>query len=85
MTNYLILNPLSAGIAGGVIGAVMIFLTTISGIFGFSKAAKRLEESVWKNLGYKVNWFGAIWGAVLGFVYGFLIWWIFSLIYNAVI
>jgi len=85
MVEYLIINPQMAGIAGGIIGAIIIFLTTITGVLGYSMAAKWLEDSVWKKYGYRVSWGGAIWGAILGFIYGFLIWWIFSLIYNALI
>jgi uncharacterized protein YacL len=85
MVDYLMINPQMAGIAGGIIGAIIIFLTTITGVLGYSKAAKWLEDSVWKKYGYRVSWGGAIWGAILGFIYGFLIWWIFSLIYNALI
>ena len=85
MVEYLLINPLMAGIAGGIIGAIIIFLTTITGVLGYSKAAKFLESSVWKKYGYRVTWAGSIWGAVLGFIYGFLIWWVFSLIYNSLI
>ena len=75
-----------SGIAGGIIGAIVTFLTTITGVLGHSKAAKWLaEKSVWRKYGYRVSWGGAIWGAVLGFTYGFLIWLIFSLTYNALI
>ncbi len=82
MAETLLLEPVTAGSAGGIIGAIIIFLTTINGVLGKSKVAKFFETSVWKKFGYKVSLGGAIWGAVLGFVYGFLIWWIFSLIYN---
>ena len=85
MVEYLLINPVMAGIAGGIIGAVLIFLTTIIGIFGQSGAAKFLESTVWKKYGYKVNGFGAIWGAVLGFIYGFIIWCVFGFVYNFLI
>ncbi len=85
MADYLMISPTIAGLSGGIIGAIIIFLTTITGVLGYSKAAKWLEESVWKKYGYKVSWGGAVWGAILGFIYGFLIWWVFSLIYNALI
>jgi len=85
MADYLLIKPLIAGISGGVIGAIIIFLTTITGLLGYSKVAKFLETSVWKKYGYSVSLIGSIWGAVLGFIYGFLIWWIFSLIYNGLI
>jgi len=83
MVEYLLINPIIAGMAGGIIGAIIIFLTTITSVLGYSKAAKFLESTVWKKYGYRVSWAGSILGAVLGFIYGFLIWWIFSLIYNA--
>jgi len=85
MAEYLLINPIMAGVAGGIIGVIIIFLTTITGALGHSKAAKFLESTVWKKYGYKVSGPGAIWGAVLGFVYGFLIWWVFGLVYNALI
>lgn len=82
---YLAINPLMSGVAGGIIGAIMIFLTTITGVLGYSKAAKWLENSVWGKFGYKVTFLGAFCGAILGFIYGFLIWFVFSLIYNGLI
>jgi hypothetical protein len=85
MVGELIINPLMAGIAGGIIGAIIILLTTITGILGYSKAAKLLETTVWKKYGYKVNFKGAVIGTILGFIYGFLVWFVFSLIYNALI
>ena len=85
MAAYISINPLVSGIAGGIIGAIFTFLTTILGILGFSKAAKLLESTFWKKVGYRVTWLGSLWGAVLGFIYGFLIWFIFSLIYNSLI
>jgi len=85
MAEYLLINPLMAGISGGIIGAILIFLTTMNGIAGVSKAAKFLESSVWKKYGYKVSVGGAFWGAVLGFIYGFLIWLIFAFVYNLLV
>ena len=51
MVEYLLINPVMAGIAGGIIGAIVIFLTTITGIAGYSKVAKFLESSFWKKYG----------------------------------
>ena len=85
MAGYIPINPLMSGISGGIIGAIIIFLTTITGVLGHSKAAKLLESTVWKKYGYRVTFLGAFWGAVLGFIYGFLIWFVFSLIYNSLI
>jgi hypothetical protein len=79
---YATINPLMSGIAGGAIGAIFTFLTTLAGVLGYSKAAKFMESTIWKKYGYKVSVLGAFWGAILGFIYGFLIWFVFSLIYN---
>jgi hypothetical protein len=85
MADYMAISPLSSGIAGGIIGAIIIFLTTLNGTHGRSKVAKLLESSVWKKYGYKVSVGGAFWGAVIGFIYGFIIWFIFSIVYNSLI
>jgi hypothetical protein len=85
MAEYLMINPLMAGIAGGIIGAIMILWTTINGIRGKSKAYKILESTIWKSYGYRATWGGALLGTILGFIYGFLIWGIFSLIYNVLL
>ena len=85
MVEYLLINPLVAGIAGGVIGAIVVFLTTITAVLGYSKAAEWLEKSVWGKYGYRVSLVGSVWGAILGFIYGFIIWWVFSLIYNGLL
>ena len=50
MVDYLLINPVMAGVAGGVIGAILIFLTTLTGILGRSDAAKFLETTVWKKI-----------------------------------
>ena len=85
MVEYLLINPLTAGIAGGIVGAIIIFLTTITGVLGISNAAKFLESSVWKKYGYRVSWPGSICGAIIGFIYGFVIWYVFSVIYNGLV
>ena len=82
---YSLISPLSAGISGGAIGAMAIFLTTIIGMLGYSDIAKIIEKSVWKNFGYRVNVIGSVIGAILGFIYGFLIWFMFAVIYNSFI
>jgi len=78
---YSKINAVKAGISGGIIGAILIFLTTITGILGYSQAAGLLNSTIWSNFGYSVSWIGAIIGAI----FGFIIWGIFSLIYNKII
>jgi hypothetical protein len=82
---YSKINSLKAGISGGIVGAIIIFLTTIFGILEYSQVAELLTSSIWGNFGYAINWPGTIIGAVFGFIYGFIIWWVFSLIYNKII
>ena len=77
------INPINAGLAGGIIGAFIIFLSTLTAVLGHSKAAHFFaDKSVWKKYGYRVTWIGSVVGAIIGFVYGFLIWCFFAVIYN---
>ena len=41
---YLSIDPVMAGVAGGIIGAILIFLTTITSILGHSNAINCLEK-----------------------------------------
>lgn len=84
-STYLRINAVKSGISGGIIGAIIILLTTITRILGYSQTADLLNSTIWSNFGYNISWAGAIVGAVLGFVYGFIIWWLFALIYNKLI
>jgi hypothetical protein len=79
------LNSLKFGIAGGIIGAITVFLTTINGILGLSNAASFMTTTLWQNLGYSVTWPGAFIGLIIGFVYGFVPLWLGALIYNKLI
>ena len=83
--SYSKINSVKSGISGGIIGAIIILLTTITGILGYSQAAGLLNSTIWSNFGYSISWAGAIVGAVLGFVYGFVIWWLFASVYNKLI
>jgi hypothetical protein len=85
MLDSIIISPLSAGLAGGIIGAIIVFLTTITSILGYSQIGQILaKSSVWKKYGYKVSWGGSIIGAIIGFIYGFVILWLFAIIYNSI-
>jgi len=82
---YLKLNSLKFGLTAGIVGAIVTFITTLTGIFGLSDAASFMASTVWGNLGYSVTWAGAFIGLVIGFVYGFVIMWISALIYNKLV
>ena len=76
------LNPLKFGLTAGIIGAIITFLSTVTGILGYSNTADIMASSLWSTLGYSVNWMGAFIGLILGFVYGFVLMWVSALIYN---
>lgn len=50
MVDYLTISSLHSGIAGGLIGAIIIFPITLTGVSGHSQAVKALEKTVWKNI-----------------------------------
>lgn len=75
-------NPLMLGVAAGIVGGLVVFFTTLGGIYGNSKAYKFFEQSVWKSYGYSKSWKGAFVGLILGFVYAGLIVGITAWIYN---
>ncbi len=75
-------NPSKLGLAGGIIGAVVTFSSTIVGIYGLSQAANFMASTLWANYGYSVTWGGAFIGLIIGFVYGFIPVWIGAMIYN---
>ncbi len=76
------LNALKLGLAGGIIGAVVTFLSTIAGIYGLSQAADSMASTMWTNYGYSVTWGGAFIGLIIGFVYAFVLVWTVAMIYN---
>ena len=79
---YQKLNSTKLGLAAGIVGAVLTFLTTITGIYGKSQAANTMTSTFWGSLGYTVSWGGAFIGLVIGFIYAFILIWIIAVIYN---
>ncbi len=84
------LNAVKFGLAGGVVTAICVALTTIMGIFGFFPEYTALSfewlESIYGFLGYSgANWLSVILGALYSFVDGFIFVWIFALIYNKLV
>ena len=82
MVEYSKINAAKLGLSAGIMGAILVFLTTISGILGYSQASNLLASSVWDSYGYSVTWTGAFIGAVIGFIYAFVLIWIPSIMYN---
>ena len=76
------LNATKLGISAGIVGAIVVLLTTITGMLGYSEAYMFFANSVWKSFGYSATLTGAIIGAILGFVYAFAMVWLTIKIYN---
>jgi len=75
------LNAKNFGLAGGILGAVIMFAATlISLVNGYGSEFLKLMASIYP--GYGVNGIGVITGAIYGFIDGFICYYIFALIYN---
>ena len=85
MKKYLKINSTKFALSTGIMGAILIFLTTITGIYKHSEAATFFTSSIWSSFGYSVTWTGAFIGIILGFIYGFILMWIPITIYNKLI
>lgn len=82
---YLRINAVKLGLAAGITFAVTVFLTTLTGIYGYSNAANILISTIWGSFGYSLTLTGALIGAILGFIYAFVLTWIPVTIYNKLI
>ncbi len=76
------LNALKLGLAGGIVGAIVVFCSTLLGVYGFSQAADSMANTMWANYGYSVTWGGAFIGLIIGFAYAFVLVWVVAMIYN---
>jgi len=76
------IDAVKLGTASGIVGALIIFFTTLTGLYGASQAHTFFTSSVWSSFGYSLSWGGAIIGAILGFIYAFVFVWVTVLIYN---
>ena len=76
------LEIIKLAISSGIVGGLIIFITTINGIYGNSKAYKIFESTIWKKYGYSKTWKGAFIGLMLGFIYAGLIVGVTAFIYN---
>jgi hypothetical protein len=82
------LSPLNLGLAGGIIFAIMTFLTTIAGIYGVMGGFplyNALLHDIYGAIGFSVTWTGAILGAVYCFIDGFILIVAITWIYNKLI
>lgn len=79
------LNDVKFGLAGGIVTAICVVLSTIAGIYGFLPDYNAIIVSVYGYFGYSLTWLGVLLGAVYGFVDGFILTWVFARIYNSMI
>jgi hypothetical protein len=74
-------NAKNAGLAGGILWAVAIFLTTLISIWtGWAEGFLVLMGGVYP--GYSVSYLGSIIGLVYGFLDGFIGFWLLAWLYN---
>ncbi|MEN7981833.1 MAG: hypothetical protein ABFQ65_00095 [Nanoarchaeota archaeon] len=73
------------GLAGGIISAICISLSTIAGMLGYFSTYNSMTTEIYGMFGYSTSWLGVFLGATYGFFDGFFMVWIFALIYNRLI
>jgi len=85
--NVLMVSPGhdQAGIAGGLLFAIIFFLVTLSGrLFGSFGEVLNVLLGIYGNLGYDVTYFGIIIGTVYGFITGFVLFYLYSWLHKSV-
>ncbi len=82
---YSKLNSVKFALAGGIITALIIFITTIGGIYNYCSDCTKLIEGIYGPLGYSITLTGSIIGTTYAFIDGFALTWIFAFIYNKLI
>jgi hypothetical protein len=79
------LNAIKFGIAGGIVCAICVMITTLAGIYGYFTEYNSLIISIYGFLGYTISWVGIFIGAIYAFIDGFIATWLFAFIYNKLI
>jgi hypothetical protein len=79
------LDALKFGLAGGILGGVVMFLMTVWMMYIPSPTNKFLIMEIYGLFGYDVTWLGAVIGAVYGFVDSFIFFGVFAWLYNKLI
>jgi FMN-dependent NADH-azoreductase len=87
---YVKFHAVKFGLAGGIVAALCVALTTIAGIFGwcpeYTTLAFEWLASIYGFLGFTgANWLSALLGAIYSFIDGFIFTWVFALIYNKLV
>ena len=83
--DYSRLHVWKFGIAGGKICALIVFFTTLIGLYGFFGGFPMFNLfilDIYGLFGFSLSWGGAILGAIYAFVDGFILASLFAWIYN---
>ena len=83
--DYSRLHVWKLGIAGGKVCALVVFLTTLAGLYNILGGLPMLNLfllDIYGKLGFNLSWGGAILGAIYSFVDGFILTALFAWIYN---
>jgi len=75
-------NSVKFGIACGIIGTILMIITTLGGIAGYFPFYNAIILDIYGIIGYSISWLGILLGAIYGFIDGFIAGWLFSKIYN---
>ena len=76
------LDALRFGLAGGIISALCVALSTIVGMFSYYEIHNSMMIEMYGMFGYSISWMGVFFGAIYGFLDGFVVAWLLILIYN---
>ncbi len=76
------LDAVRFGLAGGIMSAICISLSSIVGMFGYFNMHNSMLMEMYGMFGYSASWLGVLLGAVYGFIDGFVLVFIFAWIYN---
>ncbi len=82
---YQQLHAVKLGVAGGVVSALCVALTVVSGIYGLFGGFpmwNALIVDMYGTLGFSVSWVGVFLGAIYSFIDGFIMTWLAAVFYN---
>lgn len=69
------------GLAGGVVGALLVFLLTLMSLYtGFGTMSLTMISDLY--LGYTITWSGALLGGIYGFIQTYVYFYLLAVFYN---
>jgi len=82
MIPYARLDAMKFGLAGGIIFAICVFITTLLAMNNYCVTCGIILRDIYGFLGYDLSFVGSLFGAIYGFVDGFIFTGLFAWIYN---